>query len=197
MSKKRLFGAAGFAALLLGAPSAQADIITVTYTGTVASGFDQTGLFGKVNADLYGDSYKVVYVFNTAKGITTSSATESSASGGASYPASTPSIKTTVTINGVSVSSNLTGWFDQVSAFNDGSASQQYSSSQFYDVGTKNTVNNYANNFVTTTNLTIPASITTPFSYTVQPGDSSVWDRLLLHHGQRYRRPAGQHFPHG
>ncbi|MFY9655195.1 MAG: hypothetical protein WAK01_01210 [Methylocystis sp.] len=172
MTKKRLFGAAGFAALLLGASSAQADIVAVTYAGTVVSGFDQTGLFGPANGNLAGDSYKVVYLFNTSLGQTTSSPTENSASGGTSFPAPTPSIKTTVTINGVSISSNLNGYFDQIYGYNDGSSSQQYSYTQYYNQGATNTVNNYASNFVNTTNLTIPASITTPFSYNVQPGDS-------------------------
>ena len=173
MTKKRLFGAAGFAALLLGASSAQAGTVTVTYTGTVVSGFDQTGLFGPKNGNLAGDSYKVVYVFNTSAGLPTFGPTGSSRSGGSAYPAPTPSIKTTVTIDGVSVSSNLNGWLDVISNFNDGSSSQQYSSTQYSNIGPALIVNNYSSDFVSTSNLAIPANIAAPFSYAVQPGD--VW----------------------
>lgn len=171
MTKKRLFGAACFAALLLGASSAQANIVAVTYSGTVVSGFDQTGLFGPANGNLAGDTYKVVYIFNTSLGITSSTPTASSASGGTSYPAPTPSIKTIVTINGVSVSSNLNGYLDQITGSNDGSSSQQYSSTQYYNAGNVATVNNYAYDLVNTSNLSIPADINTPFFYKVQPGD--------------------------
>ena len=173
MTKKRLFGAAGLAALLLGASSAQAGTVTVTYTGTVVSGFDLTGLFGTPNASLVGDSYQVVYAFNTSVGLATLGPTGSSRSGGASYPAPTPSIATTVTINGHSVSFNLNGWLDQIANYNDGMSSQQYSSTQYSQIGAAVTVNNYASNFVNTSNLAIPANFAAAFNYAVQPSD--IW----------------------
>jgi hypothetical protein len=52
---------------------ASADMVTLTYTGTVAGGFDQLGVFGAPNTSLTGDQYTAVYFFNTAIGLNTSS----------------------------------------------------------------------------------------------------------------------------
>jgi hypothetical protein len=45
-----------------------ADMVTVTYTGTVHDGFDHAGIFGTANTSLAGDTFTVVYFFNTALG---------------------------------------------------------------------------------------------------------------------------------
>src|SRR5262245_5239624 len=38
-------------------------MVTLTYTGTVADGFDQLGIFGTPNASLTGDRYTAVFTF--------------------------------------------------------------------------------------------------------------------------------------
>ncbi len=175
MNGMRVFGAATLAALFLGAPSANAAIVDVTYTGTVAAGFDQTGLFGSPNGNLAGDSYQVMYAFNTVWGNYYSFPTESNASGGSSVGVLSPSLGVTVTINGVSVSSNLNGWFDQAYGYNDGvSSSGQYHTTSFFNVGPSSTTSNFLSNFVYAANLTIPANISSPFSYDVQSGDTQA-----------------------
>lgn len=43
--------------------------ITVTYTGTITQGYDASGVFGPPKSDLGGDAYKLVFTFDTTKGI--------------------------------------------------------------------------------------------------------------------------------
>jgi hypothetical protein len=45
-----------------------ATIVTYTYTGTVSSGYDQTGDFGAPNTNLAGDSFTAVFTYDTTKG---------------------------------------------------------------------------------------------------------------------------------
>jgi hypothetical protein len=52
------------AAAFLSAASPALALVKVTYTGTVASGSDLTGLFGAANADLAGLSFRAVYLFD-------------------------------------------------------------------------------------------------------------------------------------
>ena len=54
----------------------------MTYTGTVAYGYDQNGRFGTPNASLNGDSYVARYTFDTTLGYTYSSPNENYAYGG-------------------------------------------------------------------------------------------------------------------
>jgi hypothetical protein len=82
--------------------SAQAEIVTVVYTGTLNTSYDFTGMFGAPNASVTGDAVSVTYVFNTSIGIVNSSPTSSSAQGGSNYGAASPAELATVTINGIS-----------------------------------------------------------------------------------------------
>lgn len=68
MKLERIVAACAAAALSLGlAVSAKAEIVTVTYQGVVASGVDQTGLFGLgVGKNLTGDAYTIVFTINDA-----------------------------------------------------------------------------------------------------------------------------------
>jgi len=170
---KSLLGAIATVALLAGLSSAQAAIVDVTYTGTVDYGHDQTGLFGTPGASLAGDSYQVTYVFNTALGITYSSPTYNYAYGGSAYGVPSPALGTTVTINGISVSSNLNGYIGEIVGCNYGCLAEQYHESDYYnyDAGNVYTYNFAENHIGPNTLFPLPASITTPFSYTVQPGD--------------------------
>src|SRR5262245_4685876 len=76
--------------------SACADIVTVTVSGTITDGVDVTGAFGTPGSSVTGDSYVIVYTFDTSIGATSST----NASGGTSQNSLSPSLSTTVTING-------------------------------------------------------------------------------------------------
>src|SRR5438309_2193510 len=88
---------------IVSASKASAAIVNVTYTGTVASGVDEQGLFGAPNTSLVGDSYIAQYTFDTAVGFTFSTPTQNYAYGGDNWGNASPALSTTVTINGVSV----------------------------------------------------------------------------------------------
>jgi hypothetical protein len=78
---------------------AAAKIITVTYTGTVSSGGDGEGLFGKAGADLTGDAYVATFTVNTANGVYMDiPAYEDVIDGGAYYGDSSP-VTATLEIN--------------------------------------------------------------------------------------------------
>ena len=98
--KTKLLGA--FAALALSVASpALADIIHVTYAGTVSTGSDVTGVFGPPSTALDGDAFALTYTFDTAKGIFTSGFNSSLAGGPGFGPGIYSSPGTAVlTING-------------------------------------------------------------------------------------------------
>ena len=82
--KTKLLGA--FAALALSVASpALADIIHVTYAGTVSTGSDVTGVFGPPSTLLDGDAFALTYTFDTAKGVFTIGANSSSLAGGPGF----------------------------------------------------------------------------------------------------------------
>lgn len=115
MIVKRLLGAAVFAALVAGgASSAQATIIDVTYSGTVSSGYDETGVFGPVSPDLSNSnySYTATYRFDLSKGTFTdwSPLYLTTIEGGTEFGLGPMSLGATVTVNGKTVS--LTGAYD-------------------------------------------------------------------------------------
>jgi hypothetical protein len=59
-----------------------ANIATVTLTGTVVSGVDSGGLFGPTGANLAGDPFSLVYVFDTSLGSPDHSAGRTGVDGG-------------------------------------------------------------------------------------------------------------------
>src|SRR5207245_627062 len=74
----------------------QADLVYITYTGTVASGFDTRGVFGQVG-DLRGKSFEVDYVFNIAV------SDENFAFGGSAFNKPTPLVGAAVLTIGTSI----------------------------------------------------------------------------------------------
>jgi PEP-CTERM motif len=96
--KSAMLGAAAVVALAGLSSSASADIITMTYTGTVASvtgGSDTLDLFGGGN--ITGDDFSVVFTFDTSKGtLTSGGSVHSGASGDGTFS------PTVYTIGGVS-----------------------------------------------------------------------------------------------
>jgi hypothetical protein len=67
--KSRSLGIATAVAFFSIVSPVSADMVTVTYIGTVQGGFDQLGVFGTPNTSLTGDPYTLVYTFNTAIGL--------------------------------------------------------------------------------------------------------------------------------
>jgi hypothetical protein len=98
--KKKLLGVAAALALNVASP-ALADIIDVTYTGTVSDGTDVTGVFGPPSTLFDGNAFTLTYAFDTAKGIFTSGFNSSLAGGPGFGPGIYSSPGTAVlTING-------------------------------------------------------------------------------------------------
>jgi len=175
--KTKLFRAIATVTLLAGLSSAQAAIVDVTYTGGVSSAVDITGMFGPAGTNnIIGASYILTYQFNTALGIPYSSPTKNYVYCGSAYGVASPALSTTVTINGISVSSDLNGYNDETYATKSGSTTEQYQTSEYNNnnVGGIN-IDNYTQGlFFDNTNNSLPASITTPFSYSPQPAEHAI-----------------------
>lgn len=175
--KAKLLGAIATLALVAGASCAQAAIVDVTYNGTVTSDTELTGIFGPANGsdNLVGSTFQITYRFNTTQGTTYSSPTENFAYG---YGASSPSLGATVKVGSITGPAIAGSYFGEISGYNDPSApeSEQYHDANDYIYNPGNIyVNNiaYGNVYNYTAGSTIPASIDTPFTYTVQPGDGA------------------------
>ena len=74
--KRSSLVAAAILLSLSGAGRAQALPVKYTYTGFVSSGFDYTGVFGAVSADLTGLSFTVVETFDPTKAVGGNSGTD-------------------------------------------------------------------------------------------------------------------------
>jgi hypothetical protein len=105
MNRVSKFAAAAAVAALMAASSpASATILTATFTGFIASGHDQTGLFGNAGQNLAGLAYVTQYTFDTTAGLYDNSYANGEAiEGGAFYGASSP-VTATMTVNGVTLS---------------------------------------------------------------------------------------------
>ena len=99
--KTKLLGVVAALALSVASP-ALADIIHVTYAGTVSAGTDTTGVFGPPSTLFDGDAYTLTYTFDTAKGVFTIGANSSSLAGGPGFASGIYSSPGTavLTING-------------------------------------------------------------------------------------------------
>jgi hypothetical protein len=97
-------------ATTVSATSANATMVDVTWTGTISSGNDRTGIFGGARGedfDLAGFGYTAVYRFDTDLGSFSGDATHQKLIGGTSFGNGTlvsPAISATIAINGVTVS---------------------------------------------------------------------------------------------
>lgn len=158
-----LFAAAAVAAL---AGQAAAAIVTVTYTGTVSSGYDERGLFGPAGANLAGDAYAAVYHFNTEIGRSPScGAGGCEAQGGSDDGDASPSLGSTFTINGVTLS--FSGDYNALTEADSGYQQQYAYDSYFYAAGNETFLNG-SDNFAEIADL--PSSIDTPFSANLSAG---------------------------
>jgi hypothetical protein len=104
----RLRSCAAVAALAFAAAQpAAAAIITVTATGTLSSGFDQSGLFGSPNTDLTGAVFSTVYTYDTANGVYEAYPNSEAVSGGIHQNNTIPSPGSAViTVNGVTATNS-------------------------------------------------------------------------------------------
>lgn len=169
-------------ASVMGLSGAQAAIVYVTYTGTVTSGYDDTGVFGTPGADLTGEAYTSNYVFDTSVAAYSYSDPSSSyylVSGGGAYGTVSPSLGATLTINGNSVST--TGDYSgKILRGGNGSNSQVYHEALgiHYNEGNDGTVLDYGyiyELFTYNDVSTLPSDLITPFSHSFVPGeDGSV-----------------------
>jgi len=111
MSTSHKFAAAALASVssILFPLQASADIVTVTVTGTISmqtfqnifTGTDNAGYFGPAGASLFGDSFTVVWTFDT--NCACANVSPSAISGGSLYGTPSPVVNAVLTINGHSV----------------------------------------------------------------------------------------------
>jgi PEP-CTERM motif len=152
------------AAALCGmASSASATIATITYTGTVATGADETGIFGQAATELGGDAFKLVYTLDTSKGNSAGGCSGGQCFqedyGGSNFGVA-PSMTAALTIKGVTVFFDGSLVSDDFSRQNsNGSGLSQISQEDFGGIGLvrSNFINGNGSNF-------FPLSLTTPYS---------------------------------
>ena len=177
--RTRLSGAAFVLAALGFLSPASAMVVEVTDWGTVAFGYDQTGIFGVGGGDLAGDAYVAHYTFDTSRGWAYSGpAPVNFAYGGKCCGDASPAISASVTINGYTV--NFLGdYLGEIYGFNVGNFSEQYHFVQSYVDNRGVYINNYLQNWVSNSNGSIPSSITGPFIYNTMVGDSATGALLI------------------
>jgi hypothetical protein len=161
-------------AMLGGVSQASAAIMDVTYTGTVTSGglgsgIDWLGFFGTAGANLIGSSWVATYTSDTSLGYLISSSSKNDVYGGSKFGTTSPVLSSMITINGVGKAVGGS-YFGEDFGYNDGSSSQQYHIAQSGQPGQLQTLQNS----ISTHNGSLLASITTPFSHTVDANDSQT-----------------------
>lgn len=181
MKIKCLAAAAILAAFGLAVP-ASAELVSVTYWGTVFDGYDYTGVFGPANTSLVGDSYVAHFVFDTARGDTYSGPLSDAAHmnyaiGGSAYGLASPAVSASVTVNGHSVGIPVDTEGEIL-----GCTCQDHNV-QGAQVNTPLGALDYTANEIYDYSGILPISITEPFTYDVVSGDATdglveinIWD---------------------
>jgi hypothetical protein len=152
-----------------------ADIITVTATGVISpqddfSTVDTSGIFGTAGANLSGSQIAVVYTFTTSGSFTEFN--QNNVFGGSVFQTDSPAVNVVGTVNGVSftISGNFQGELLAQNNLCTGGRTTQCSAFQaLASAGGTNSANLL---IISNDNAAPFASIFTPFTYTVQPGDS-------------------------
>lgn len=162
-----------FAVISLCSP-ANAARVDITYTGTVSTGYDFTGVFGP-NFDLSGMSYTAVYTLDTgvAADFEESAPFFEEFRGGSAYGLPSP-LSAVIYIDGGShkindafASSDVRGISPPSSSSIEDTVLNQSSDGSYYDL-LSNFILGQTYPFLTGVDF---ADLTTPFSYTVQPDD--------------------------
>jgi hypothetical protein len=166
-------------AMLGGVSQASAAIMDVTYTGWVTSGTDTLGVFG--GGSLVGLSWVATYTFDTTLGYWYSSSNYNEAWGGYSKGAGHPSpvLSSMITINGVGRAVDGS-YFGQDLGYNfdynnERIFSRQNHMAENYNYGHHEYLEHSIYNYIGL----LPASITTPFTYTVNGSDNASGEYYL------------------
>jgi hypothetical protein len=146
--------------------TASAEVVFVTYKGTVSVGYDQTGIFGPPNSSLDGDKYTASYIFDTSVGVIQNVPSYNSALGGYAFsePQPSPSLGAILTIDGVSVGFGG-GALGQIYGADYGTFTRSYADARDYGSAYNFYTYNFVTNQMTDPSRTIPMSITEPFTY--------------------------------
>jgi hypothetical protein len=102
------------AALVAGVSPAAAAVKTATYSGTLQSGNDLTGVFGAANTNLAGASYIATFTYDRNLGGSQSTVpgVSDSSAGGSFYGTASPMISASITIN--SITRSFSAGFDDL-----------------------------------------------------------------------------------
>jgi PEP-CTERM motif len=173
----------GLTACLASTAPARAEIVTVTYNGVVASGNDPVGFF-HAGDNLAGVPYKAVYVFDTSLGEIFNSPTWNYALGGTFFGSPSPALSATLTINNVSLAftPNLYGFVQGIS---DTASLIQHEVKRLSSDGPLSEYANLIHRLYRFNDNLYPASLTGPFSHTVDFRDD-VFAIVQI----EYRNPA-------
>ena len=179
IAKKFAPAICGFISLGLAATTqASAVVVQETYSGqvgcnssgiTACSTVDVLGLFGPAGTDLKGADYTAVYYFDTTLGVFTSASNFNQVHGGPGYSIpSNPSLGASITINNHTFSFD-SFWAGNLYGRNDGPGIAGKWSE--VDAFAATNLGIYLLNEVQNFHGLIPDSITTAWSYSVQPTD--------------------------
>jgi hypothetical protein len=173
--KKNLLKSMVGIVLLGAAGAASADIVTVTYAGTVSNGEDFTGVFypgqTAVSFTNYHPAYTLVFTFNTTVGSLTTTSNAQELIGGSSQGAIASPGSAVLTINGVSVSSDG-AYLGKDYAYGIGvsTSGMEQASSSTYGLGGV-PIATFEGGTVSTDNTRWPVSITKNGTYTIAPSE--------------------------
>ena len=147
-----------------------AAVMQIEYTGTVTSGYDETGVFGTAATDLTGLTYTMTYTYDTSVGFRGTDPNRDTVYGGYLYGLPSPTTSTLV-INGSTLDGNGDYYgYDQ--RYNDGTSAftQDYSYQYTVDPLTGAYVLNYNYFYAYDLTLGLPVDLETPYSFDVADG---------------------------
>jgi hypothetical protein len=164
---------AAIAVTLMGlASSAPAAVVEITYSGIVTTGINPEGLFGS-KYDLDNDPFSGTFIFDTDIGHVVSVPGFNSVEGGSETSYASPSISTILTVNGISAPAYVGSIhaFALAYEFGAGQEAQTVDLSKSSDDFMAASIVNYVGS--------LPSTIDEPFTYTVQPGDTTNFLAVL------------------
>jgi hypothetical protein len=183
MRKFALIVLSGLTFCFAGIASARAAIVTVTYNGTVASGSDPVNFF-RAGDNFVGAAYQAVYVFDTSLGETFNSPTWNYALGGKFFGSPSPALSATLTINNITFAftPNNYGFIQGIS---DTASLIQHEVKRLSSDGPLSEYANLIHRLYRFNDSLYPASLTGPFSHTIDFRDD-IFAIVQIH----YRNPA-------
>jgi hypothetical protein len=158
------------AAMLCGVAQASATIMDVTYIGKVSSGTDPLNIFGMRGVNIIGLSWVATYTFDTSLGKRSTSTTRDNVYGGPYYgsTSTSPVLSSMITINGVgkAVAGSYAGYLN---AENNGAGG--YGEEYHYAGDASSTQAEVLSSFISNNVGSLPGSLTTPFTHTMDSRD--------------------------